>query len=418
MTVSCAARFVLPLVLLAGCVRGPTAPPLERAPGPTANDPEPASERAARLYAEGEAVGFTPTTCAQTAEAFAEAAREAGPSGALLHYRAGLSYEQCGDAARARPHYARAVRLGPEACAPRVALGVADFRLGRAAQASASFRGAIENDPTCGAAYLNLGALARREGRPAEAITQLRRALAVDASDLAAMNEMALAWLDRAEERDNAADLAEVVCQQAVQIDPRFGPIHNTWGLIAVHRGYVVEALSRFERAFTVDPGLFEAWMNFGQITLSFRGYDDAERAFRAALELRADHYDALIGLGVALRGLERLDEAERTYELARQLDAGRPEAWFNLGILYHDHRDGTEADLEEAQARFNDFLERASASSRYAEAVEEVSRTCGARRRGCRPGRLALIRMTLAALRQGRGAAPAPAAAAPTPKT
>lgn len=292
-----------------------------------------------------------------------------------------------------------------EACERWVALGVAHYRVGELAEAGASFRAAAAADPICGSAYVNLGGLARREGRSAEAIVELRRALAIDANDVRAMNEMALTWLARAAEQDDAPLLAEVVCRQAVAIDPRFGPIHNTWGLVSLHRGYVVEALTHFERAFTVDPTLFEAWMNFGQITLSFRGYDDAGGAFRAALGLRANDYDALIGLGVALRGLAELDEAERTYELARQLDPQRPEAWFNLGVLAQDHR-GTPADLEEARARFGEFLERAAARPRYAEAVDEVSRTCERRRRSpCRPGRLQLIRLSLEAISRLRRA-------------
>jgi tetratricopeptide (TPR) repeat protein len=140
--------------------------------------------------------------------------------------------------------------------------------------------------------------------------------------------------------------------------------------------------------------------MNFGQITLSFRGYEDAEDAFSAALGVRPDSYDALIGLGVALRGLGRVSEAEERYEVARRLDPERPEAWFNLGILHQDHLEGTPTDLAAAMNNLETFLEKADGQPVYADEVTEVSRCCArGAGRTCRPGRLQNLRAALRAM-------------------
>jgi len=99
-------------------------------------------------------------------------------------------------------------------------------------------------------------------------------------------------------------DLAEVVCRQAQLIDGNYAPIYNTWGLINVRQGNIIAGLAKFQRAFTLDANMFEAYMNFGELTLSFRGYEDAARAFERATQLQPTNYDAWLGLGAAQRGM------------------------------------------------------------------------------------------------------------------
>jgi tetratricopeptide (TPR) repeat protein len=160
---------------------------------------------------------------------------------------------------------------------------------------------------------------------------------------------------------------------------------------------------------------MFEAHMNFGQLTLSYRGYQDASQAFSRAHELQPQNYDALLGLGAALRGLAQLDDAERRYREAIALDARRPEAYYNLGLLYQDYMGGQETQLNQAVAFYNQFVERA-ANERYTETRENVTRTCRRRpqtqrrrRRGsgrdrpvsewvgtCTPGRIQQIQENL----------------------
>jgi tetratricopeptide (TPR) repeat protein len=315
-------------------------------------------------------------------------------------YMAGMAHQRCGDREAAASAYREALIADASHCRARVGLGLAQLANGRADRAEQSFRTAIQHDHQCADAYLNVAQLERGRGDLDGALTNLRRALAIESAYVEALHEMALVHLDRSADDIRALTLAEVVCEQARQIDPDYAPLFNTWGVINVQQGRIVDALGRFERAFTLDPTLYEAWMNFGQITLSFRGYDDAENAFTHAVELRPDSYDALIGLGVALRGLDRTTEAEERYEMARALDPERPEAWFNLGILHQDHLEGTPDDLAEAMQHLTTFLEKANGQPVYADEVSEVSRCCaGGGGRSCRPGRLQNLRAALRAM-------------------
>ena len=290
------------------------------------------------------------------------------------------------------------------ACDAHVEEALGHLDRGAPLAAERSLMRAARADRGCVAAYLNLAIVQRQTERLDEARANVRRALAIDATNVHAFHQLVLVHLAEARTDVGALELASLACRQGAQIDASFAPLHNSCGVVDVDRGRIVEALARFERAYTLDPTLYEAWMNFGQITLSFRGYEDAERAFRGALEAEPNDYDALIGLGVAVRGLGRMDAAREHYEQARAVSPDRPEAWYNLGILYQDHLDGQPEQLSRAEAYYETFVSKAHGDPEYAEAVDEVLRCCPVTRNGrapreCRPGRLQNLRRAIGAL-------------------
>lgn len=400
-------KAALPFLLLIGCggVGAVQTVPQETA---TEGDDERAASFAQALdaFLGHDAAGdWDAATCDASRDRFlaVSARTSTPPERAQALYMAGMSDQRCGDRARAAIDYRAALDAHAGHCGARVGLGLVDLAEDRPDRAESAFRAAIARDRQCTEGYVNLAKLERRRGALDDALGHLRRALAIEADHVVALDEMALVHLDRADEDVHALDIAELVCRQGFAVSPEHAPLHNTWGVVNAQQGRIVEALSRFERAFTLDPDFYEAYMNFGQITLSFRGYADAEHAFREALRVEPDDYDAHIGLGVALRGLGRMDEAEAQYVAARALDVDRPEAWFNLGILEQDHRGGTPDDLDDALAHFETFVSKAGGEAAYREQVDEVSRCCAAASRDCRPGRLQNIRAALRA--QGRSA-------------
>jgi tetratricopeptide (TPR) repeat protein len=217
---------------------------------------------------------------------------------------------------------------------------------------------------------------------------------------------MALLYVQDAKDNKKMLDLAEVVCSQAQKIDVNFAPIYNTWGLIDLRRGEIINAAAKFEKAFGLNAKMFEAYMNFAQITIGFRGYEDARSAFSKALELQPKSFDATVGLGVAYRGLEQNDKAEEFYNKAKQMNGNRPEPYYNLGLLYQDFKDGTADQAKKARAFYEQFLARAGAEDRYKIAAEEIKRRCktvkGQRRTGdkCISGRFQNIEDYLQAMK------------------
>ncbi|MEM9193227.1 MAG: tetratricopeptide repeat protein [Myxococcota bacterium] len=358
-----------------------------------------------------EGQGWNAQRCDQSIESFEGAVEAQGGGFTEALYMAGLSADRCNRTDQAREFFNQALASNEGFCKARAAIGVMQLDGGNQQEAFNTFQRALRDDPRCTEAYVNVAMIQRTRGADsfAEALNNLRRALAIDSDYLPAFNQMALLYLDLAEVQNNnqRLDLAAVVCRQAQLIDRDYAPIYNTWGLINVRKNNIIEALQMFERATRLDNSMFEAHMNFGQITLSFRGYEDARNSFARAVELNPRDYDALIGLGAAFRGLRNMQEAQSRYEAAIQLDGNRPEAYFNLGILYQDYMSGSVEDLNRAKGFYQQFLSKAGNTARFSESVEAVNRRCqqqqSRRRRrrstDCRPGRMQNIDTAIEAL-------------------
>lgn len=318
--------------------------------------------------------------------------------------RNGSHTEESDGLADARRATVRGGARSPDAsCAELVRGGLSHLAAERLEDAARAFETATRAHPGCAVAWLDLAIVERRRGGLGDALRHVRRALAVDPDGVHGFHQLVLVHLAQAEEDVGALELADLACRQGLQLDEGFAPLHSDCGVVDVQRGRIVEGLARFERAFELDPEHFEAWMNFGQITLSFRGFEDAERAFRAALDLRPDDYDALLGLGIALRGRGQAEEARRSYERALAVAPERPEAWYDLGILHQDHLEGSHDGLAQARAYLEAFVDKAEGNPELADEVAEVLRCCPADLRAgtgepCRPGRLQTLRRALAA--------------------
>lgn len=375
------------------------------------------------MFAANEDGAWNEQTCSATIAKF-EAAVEAQAGGQFAEalYMIGLTQERCNNSGEARQMYNRALGVNDKMCKARVAVGLMDLAGGNSSQANTAFQRSVRDDPQCTSGYVNLAIMQRNAGNDAEALSNLRRALAIESDYLPAFNQMALLYYQRGRAANGAAslDLAEIVCRQAQLIDREYATIYNTWGLVKIEKGNVIEALRYFERAIQLDDSMFEAQMNFAQVTLSFRGYEDAQRSFARSVALDGDNYDAHVGLGAALRGLERFDEAKAEYERAIQLDANRPEAYFNLGVLHHDYLARAASApipvLEQGKTYYQQFVTKARGNERYTETLENTTRRCrdqepgaqqsnsrAARRRRsqCRPGRIQLVDIMIAAMNE-----------------
>ncbi|MDD9971567.1 MAG: tetratricopeptide repeat protein [Myxococcales bacterium] len=348
--------------------------------------------------------GWTKEACSSALDKF-KAAEAAQAKFSEAIYMQGLVHYKCGDKKAAIGQYNKALRINSKLCKARVGLGLEQLEGGRSGRGE--FERAIRDDPQCTEGYVNLAIVQRQEGNNVEALNNLRRALAIDAEFLPAFNEMALLYLGEAADNKKKLDLAEVVCSQAQKIDAEYAPIYNTWGLIDLRRNKIIEASAKFEKAFSLDGKMFEAYMNFAQITIGFRGYADAEKAFSKAIGLQPESFDAQVGLGVAYRGLEQNDKAIAAYEKAMKLQPRRAEPYYNLGVLWQDFQSGTKGDMAKAERYYKQFLNKAGSEPRYKVAVDDVTRRCKEtkRRRGrrskCIAGRLQNIENYRRALKE-----------------
>lgn len=340
--------------------------------------------------------------CNEVAGIFEQAAN-AQPNGAFPEawFNRAMAFDRCNMLDRERESLERALRgaRGNKYCRAQAQLGVLQMRAGQLEPALNTFQTAIRDDANCVEAYTNAAAILRERNRPAvgsepsdrqQAVNYIRQALARDDRHIPALNQLALLYLQEAgdDPRSQRLFLAGIVCAQAVQVVAQHqdeipaeirsyvADIYNTWGLVNIKIGQVIRALENFRRATTINPNLYEAFVNYGTINLNFRGYEEARNAFARAVELRPNEYDAHIGLGVALRGLGQIAQAQAEYERAKALDPNRPDAYYNLALLSMSYQGGERDDLVRAQGLFREFQAKVNGSNNPGRYANEMARS------------------------------------------
>jgi tetratricopeptide (TPR) repeat protein len=141
------------------------------------------------------------------------------------------------------------------------------------------------------------------------------------------------------------------------------------------------EALKHLREGMEKDAGNAKVWLLAGTVLSNLGEAQEADAAFKKAVELHADYAEEvrherhaawaeLFNAGVGAMDAQQYDEAIRLMENAQVLFAERPEALMNLGLLYANRND-----LAKAEQAFRD-AERATSSPLFAtlEAEEQAS--------------------------------------------
>ena len=354
---------------------------------------------------------------------------EAVGKNAQALFNAGLAYQRCNDDKDAKARFEQSLAADPKFHHARAQLALYQYKADSNEDAAiASLQQAVTD-----AQFQNVPALvdlamvqmARDGGSGGQsckddmecAKLNLQRALAIDDAYMPAFNQLALYYFQLAKKRagtvksasakgarghqvvTNASsakkadvqqlELAALVCSQAIRKNANYAPIHNSAGLIQNELGQVNGAVAEFATAAKLDPKFFEAQMNYAAVNLGFRGFDQAQAAYKKALAMRPNDYDAHLGLALAIRGPITGSEAnydalvaasQAELDAAKKTDANRPDAYYNEGILTQEFKAKAGGDktktigsLEDAKRIFQTFLDKANGKPEYDGAVKRV---------------------------------------------
>ncbi len=314
---------------------------------------------------------WSESVCKDVAEQFLHAStQQKGETNRALPeaiYNAGLVYQRCDDDADAKKEFQAALGVDKKFYRAEAQLVLYDY------QKNHDLDGTIGRlEQTIRAAHfqlvgglVSLAALQMERGNDTpnsdgkndleRAKLNLQRALAIDDSYMPAFNQLAIYYMElakaKAEKKKGSGgrsrrrslqvagaqqaevdkqqlDLAALVASQAIQKNPTYAPIYNTAGLIQVELKDFNGAVKNFKRARQLDPKFFEADMNYAAVNLGFRGFQEAERAYRDALKLQPNEYEAHLGLALALRGEindanwdKNVAEAQKELDKAKKLE-------------------------------------------------------------------------------------------------
>ena len=377
------------------------------------------------MVAHDKKADWTDATCTSVAQKFLDAAKEqkegANKDLPEANYNAGLAYQRCAMHNDAKAQFQAALTASPGFHRAKVQLTLYEYREKGDAVLDQTITklhdAVIEAKFQNADALVNLAMLQMKRNSGASgtgckndmdcAKLNVQRALAIDDGYMPAFNQLAIYYMnqarvkanretgkrrrlvaadaEKAELSGNMLDLAALVCSQAIRKNAKYAPIYNTLGLIQVEQKNINGAVQAFNTARTLDPKFFEAQMNYAAVNLSFRGFDKAEGAYRAALQMRPDNYEARLGLALAIRGQiddsnldTKMADAEAELKKAKELDGSRPEAYFNEAILiqefkakYAENEEKKIALYQDAMRAFDAFIGKAGSASEYAAAVK-----------------------------------------------
>jgi tetratricopeptide (TPR) repeat protein len=111
-------------------------------------------------------------------------------------------------------------------------------------------------------------------------------------------------------------------------------------------------ALEAYAEALKVDPKLVDAHVNRGWLLHEAGRFDDAERAYRAAIAACGNEPLVLYNLGVLLADMERKKEAIEVYQAALRGNPGFADCHYNLALLCEELEMPREAIRHMAQYR------------------------------------------------------------------
>ena len=155
-------------------------------------------------------------------------------------------------------------------------------------------------------------------------------------------------------------DEAEQAFLKAIELDSKFAnPWNNLGYLLTQHLHRYDEAEQAFRKAIELDPKLVSPWNDLSHLLQdNLQRYDEAKQAFRKAIELDSKFATPWNSLGYLLtqylhryfstpwnnlgylltQHLHRYDEAEQAFRKAIELNPKDATPWNNLGNLLSDH--------------------------------------------------------------------------------
>jgi Tfp pilus assembly protein PilF len=204
---------------------------------------------------------------------------------------------------------------------------------------------------------LNLRALDYEEaGMFKQALQDLRRAHILAPNDFSILNAcgLALARMDRLDE-------ALPCYEQALAIEPRFGPAWYNRGWALERIGELAESVECYRRSVELNPENVQGWANLAFILTRRGDYEEARRCAQSALAVHPDFPPSQL----ALINAEMDDPADAERRL-REILKGPLENYYNglaLGLLA-DSLDALDRPAEafEAYAQSNAALKRDAA--------------------------------------------------------
>ncbi len=106
-------------------------------------------------------------------------------------------------------------------------------------------------------------------------------------------------------------------------LEPSYDSMWTKAGLARMQHGQYTEAIKAYQRAVSINPGLFQAWMGMGAAMEERRRLSESRQAYEKAVSIKPDSPFAHFSLGSVLAKEGDVSRARKEYQRALSLDPG-----------------------------------------------------------------------------------------------
>ncbi|HMB91699.1 MAG TPA: protein kinase, partial [Rhodothermales bacterium] len=132
------------------------------------------------------------------------------------------------------------------------------------------------------------------------------------------------------------ADQAERYCERALELEDLISPtVYLTLGFINIGRGLPGFAKGAFELALAKEPTSADAYLGLAKAFEALNRIDDAEEAYRRAIELKPDYWAGYNALGVFYAKQQHYEDAIEPFQQVIDLTPLNARGHRNLAAVY-----------------------------------------------------------------------------------
>ncbi len=121
----------------------------------------------------------------------------------------------------------------------------------------------------------------------------------------------------------------------AVSLDPGVKEAWNNWGLCLSDAGNPAEAMTKLDKAIALDPQYVSAWYNKGNAYAQLSNFNEAIASYEKALTIDPSYTDALTNIGNCYAAMKDIPRAIQTFEKVLAIDPSNYKAITNLAVSY-----------------------------------------------------------------------------------
>jgi eukaryotic-like serine/threonine-protein kinase len=207
-----------------------------------------------------------------------------------------------------------AVKLGNAGAAGHICLGLVNDGTGHYSEAATEYQRAIDLEPTNEDPYIGLALAFEHQGEINESENAYQRAISSHPNSSISYNALGTFYLRR-----NEYEKALGMFRKVIELAPEGYGAYVNLGATYTNMGRYAEAIEPLKKSIVIRPS-YAAYVNLGTTYFGLNEFADAAIAYEAAIKLNPQQYVTWGNLGDARKYLGAKNEAQTAYRKAVEL--------------------------------------------------------------------------------------------------